>query len=112
MNKKLKLWGVTQCLFASDNTEMHRIEAKKGGYCSKHKHNAKYNDFYIESGRLLLKTWDGDTLKAEMLEAGQKATIAPGVLHQFVADTDTVAYEIYYTKLSDDIVRMSVGGVL
>ena len=33
-----KIWGKTQALFNKNNVQIHRIETKKGGYCSKHKH--------------------------------------------------------------------------
>ena len=33
-----KVWGMTENIFSNHNFEFHRIEVKKGGFCSKHKH--------------------------------------------------------------------------
>ena len=38
-----KVWGKPQEIFKNSNFELHRIEAKKGGYCSVHKHLHKFN---------------------------------------------------------------------
>ena len=38
-----KIWGQTELVFANSNIEFHRIDIKKGGTCSKHKHNYKFN---------------------------------------------------------------------
>ena len=43
-----KVWGDTVNIFSNHNFEFHRIQVKKGGYCSKHKHLHKFNGFYIE----------------------------------------------------------------
>ena len=37
-----KVWGQTELVFANSNIEFHRIDIKKGGTCSKHKHNYKF----------------------------------------------------------------------
>ena len=52
-----KVWGDTVNIFSNHNFEFHRIQVKKGGYCSKHKHLHKYNGFYIESGELVISVW-------------------------------------------------------
>ena len=40
-----KVWGQTELLEANGVLEFHRIEAKAGGVCSKHKHKFKWNGF-------------------------------------------------------------------
>ena len=47
----------------------------------------------------------------EYLRAGDMTTVAPKKLHQFEAVEDTVCYEIYWTEISEDIVRKSFGGL-
>ena len=42
-----KVWGKTQDIFKNSNFELHRIEARKGSFCSKHQHKHKYNAFFI-----------------------------------------------------------------
>ena len=49
-----KVWGQTELVFANSNIEFHRIDIKKGGTCSKHKHNYKFNGFYCMAGQLLI----------------------------------------------------------
>ena len=49
-----KVWGQTELVFANSNIEFHRIDISKGGICSKHKHNYKFNSFYVVSGKLLM----------------------------------------------------------
>jgi hypothetical protein len=45
-----KVWGQTELLEANGVLEFHRIEAKAGGVCSKHKHKFKWNGFFVEQG--------------------------------------------------------------
>ena len=50
-----KIWGSTELIEANGALEFHRIFTKKGGVCSKHKHEFKWNGFYVESGQLLIR---------------------------------------------------------
>ena len=108
-----KVWGDTQCLFFKNNVEIHRINTKKGGYCSKHMHEHKYNAFYIEKGKLKITAWKNDyDLVDETIVTDQQMTICPPKeYHMFEALEDTVAYEIYWVELlKKDIVRENHGG--
>jgi len=108
-----KIWGETSEIFCKNNVEIHRIEGKKGGFCSKHKHVHKYNIFFVESGGIKVSTWkkDYDLVDETRLFSQESTTIAPGEFHQFEVIADCVVYEIYYTELSgNDIIRESVGG--
>ena len=60
MKTQGKVWGLTQEIFKNHNFELHRIEAKKGGYCSVHKHLHKFNAFYIEKGKLKITVYETD----------------------------------------------------
>ena len=44
-----KVWGVTELLEANGVLEFHRIEAIKGGVCSKHKHKYKWGQHLANS---------------------------------------------------------------
>jgi quercetin dioxygenase-like cupin family protein len=55
-----KVWGETECIFLKNNVEFHRIEVKKNGFCSKHKHVHKYNAFFVEKGKLKISIWKKD----------------------------------------------------
>jgi mannose-6-phosphate isomerase-like protein (cupin superfamily) len=112
MIKEGKIWGTTQTLFSKNNVEFHRIEIKKGYECSKHKHNHKFNAFYIESGLLKVKVWKNNYALVDetIIKTGEMTVVKPGEFHQFESLEDTIAYEIYWTEIeSDDIERETCG---
>ena len=107
-----KVWGTTELLEANGVLEFHRIEATTGGVCSKHKHNHKWNGFFVERGRLLIRTWkkDYDLVDETILSAGQYTKVAPGQYHQFEALEDTIAFELYWAEFDHtDIERETTG---
>ena len=107
-----KVWGKTELLLANGVLEFHRIEAKGGGVCSKHAHEFKWNGFFVESGKLLIRIWqkDYDLCDETILEAGDFTTVKPGLYHQFEAMVDTVAFELYWAEFNhSDIIRETVG---
>lgn len=113
MNKSGKTWGETREIFRRNNVEVHRIEAHKGGYCSKHQHLHKYNQFYVEKGILQVDVWknDYDLCDTTQLHPGETMTVPPGELHRFTALSDVVAWEIYWVELEPgDIERVDKGG--
>ena len=108
-----KIWGKTQEIFKNSNFELHRIEVKKGGYCSKHKHTHKFNAFYIEKGKLKISIYQTnyDLVDDTIANTGDLTIVKPGMYHEFEALEDTICYEIYWVDLNhDDIERESVGG--
>jgi quercetin dioxygenase-like cupin family protein len=113
MNRYGKIWGSAQNLFFKNNVEINRIQINKNGYCSKHKHEHKYNMFFIERGKLKIKVWKNDYYLVDetILETQQSNIVNPGEYHTFEALEDTIAYEIYWTELSDqDIIREGRSG--
>ena len=52
-----KIWGQTELIHANGVLEFHRIEYKKGFKCSEHEHRYKWNGFYVESGKMLVRVW-------------------------------------------------------
>ncbi len=107
-----KIWGKTEMVLANGVLEFHRIETKKGGVCSEHKHEFKWNGFFVESGKLLIRVWKGDydLVDETILGAGDFTQVKPGEFHQFEALEDTVAFELYWAEFNQsDIVRRSVG---
>lgn len=110
--KSGKVWGETKLLHANGVLEFHRIETVKGGVCSKHKHQFKWNGFFVESGKLLIRVWKGDydLVDETILEPGDFTQVKPGEYHQFEALEDTVAFELYWAEFNhNDIVRETVG---
>ena len=114
MRKAGKIWGETQLIHANGVLEFHRIEATTGTHCSEHKHQYKWNGFYVESGHLVIKVWQDDYELVDIthLKPGDFMQVKPGLWHSFEALCDTIAFELYWAEFNhDDIVRRSVGGV-
>ena len=109
-----KVWGKTQDIVKNSNFELHRIEAKKGGFCSKHQHKHRYNAFFIEKGKLKIIAYqtDYDLVDETIISTGQLSIVKPGVYHKFEALEHTICYEIYWAELNhNDIEREDTGGV-
>lgn len=112
--KHCKVWGTTEEIVSTSAFEVHRIEIVPGGYCSEHIHKHKYNLFFVEKGSLVVEVYqENELIDKTMLTDGEMTTVAPLEKHKFVAVTDVVAYEIYWTQLDVmDILRFSQGGLL
>ena len=114
MDNQGKVWGCTSEIFNKNNVEVHRIVGNAGSHCSQHKHDHKFNMFFVESGALVIKRWksDYDLVDETHLGSGSSCVVPPGEYHQFLVMEDCVAYEFYWVEIdSKDIVRESVGGV-
>jgi len=112
--KSGKVWGTTEVVESTDCFEFHRIEFKANVCCSEHYHKTKWNGFYVESGSLLVKVWQGDerdaTVDHTVLRPGDYFKVPPGQWHQFVGVDDGVAFELYWSRFNeDDIVRRTEG---
>lgn len=112
MRIESKVWGNTTEIEKNPFCELHRIEAKKGGVCSRHIHQLKYNLFFVESGQLLIRQFRENGMTDEtILHAGDCMVCPPNEQHQFEALEDTVAFELYYPQQIGpvDIVRETQG---
>ena len=108
-----KIWGQTELIHANGVLEFHRINFNKGGVCSKHKHKFKWNGFYVESGKMLVRVWQDDQgglIDETILKAGDFTQVKPGKLHQFEGLEDGVAFELYWAEFNhNDIERENAG---
>ena len=107
-----KIWGQTELIHANGVLEFHRIEFKKNVACSKHKHKFKWNGFYVESGKMMIKVWQNDykLVDETILNAGDFTRVKPGVFHQFIGLEDGVAFELYWAEFDhNDIERERQG---
>lgn len=107
-----KVWGQTELIFKNPFIEFHRIWVGRGGFCSTHKHDFKWNLFYVTSGKLKIKVHknDYDLVDETILGAGQYMKVKPGVYHQFECMQSGIAYELYWAEFNkQDIVRETVG---
>ena len=80
--------------------------------CSTHKHDMRYNAFYVESGKLVIEVIknDYDLTDRTVLTSGLKTVAKSGEMHRFVAIEDTVALEWYWVENMDkDIDRQDHG---
>jgi mannose-6-phosphate isomerase-like protein (cupin superfamily) len=111
-NKAGKIWGQTELIHANGVLEFHKIDYKAGGVCSKHKHQFKWNGFYVVSGRMKIRVWqkDYDLVDETVLGPGDFTRVKPGLMHSFEGMEDGVAFELYWAEFNhDDIQRESVG---
>ena len=109
-----KVWGTTKQIVTNGVFEFHKIEAKAGTRCSMHMHRYKWNGFFVERGRLLIRVRKNDynLIDETVLDAGDYTQVKPGEFHCFEALEDTVAFELYWAEFDhNDIVREDVGGV-
>jgi mannose-6-phosphate isomerase-like protein (cupin superfamily) len=111
-NKAGKIWGQTELIHANGVLEFHKIDYKAGGVCSKHKHQFKWNGFYVVSGKMKIRVWqkDYDLIDETVLGPGDFTRVKPGLMHSFEGIEDGVAFELYWAEFNhDDIQRESVG---
>jgi mannose-6-phosphate isomerase-like protein (cupin superfamily) len=111
-NKAGKIWGQTELIHANGVLEFHKIDYKAGGVCSKHKHQFKWNGFYVVSGKMKIRVWqkDYDLVDETVLGPGDFTRVKPGLMHSFEGLEDGVAFELYWAEFNhDDIQRESVG---
>lgn len=107
-----KVWGQTELIHANGVLEFHRIKLIKGGACSKHRHQYKWNGFFVESGKLIIRVWKNDynLVDETVLGPGDFTQVKPGEYHRFEALEDTVAFELYWAEFNhNDIERADAG---
>ena len=110
--KEGKVCGATENIFSNSSFEFHRINFKKDSECSKHKHQYKWNGFFVEQGTLLIRVWKNsyDLVDQTVLKAGDFTKVKPGEYHQFKGLDDGIAFELYWSEFNhDDIERESIG---
>jgi len=107
-----KFWGSTRCFFENSSSEIHYIEANKGGFCSRHYHKNKWNRFIILEGQLKITIYKNGGEDITVIKDGMFSDVPPEVEHRFEALEDTKALEVYWTDELDpkDIVRIDTGG--
>ena len=107
-----KIWGHTSPIFSANNVEIHRIEGKKGGISSIHKHQSKQSMLFVESGIIKIAIIKNDYHLTDetILKAGQSTIISIEEWHNFEIIEDAICYEIYWVTLDPhDIIRKNCG---
>jgi len=110
-----KVWGESCAILQTPLVEFHRITVNAGYRCSIHKHEYKWNGFYVERGILNIhvKKADYDLTDRTTLNPGDFCMVKPGEYHWFECIENCVAFELYWPEiLSEDIKRLDVGRAL
>ena len=112
--KQGKIWGSTESLLVTPMIEVHRINIYPYSHCSMHKHEYKYNMFYVLHGKLNIHVRKNDYDLEDITElvGGEFTTVSPNEFHTFSTEDENVeALEIYYLNpIMEDIIRETVGG--
>jgi len=109
-----KIWGNTELVHANGVLEFHRIEYRAGYKCSEHYHKHKWNGFFVESGKMIVRVWQtadqAGLVDETVLGPGDFTQVKPGLIHQFEGLEDGVAFELYWAEFNhNDIERRTVG---
>ena len=112
--KQGKVWGTTEQLIVTPMIEIHRINILPNSHCSMHKHEFKYNLFYVLYGdiEVHVRKNDYDLIDTTSLSPGMFTTVKPNEYHWFHSKSACIVLEIYYPEpLTEDIIRETVGGL-
>ena len=114
-----KVWGKVAHIFDL-NSSVSLLVVNKGFCSSIHKHEHRWNHFFIISGILKINffRWVGDLIEPwynRVILTGESIKVRPGVVHQFEVVESGRVVEAYWTTDGtevnlDDIVRYSQGG--
>lgn len=111
-----KIWGWTKPLIVTPLVELHQIYVKPNMQCSLHKHEHKWNAFYVMEGmlKIVVEKNDYDLTDITQLKSNELTSVPPGEFHKFqTADLPCYALELYYLEpIGPDIIRKSVGSVI
>jgi len=104
-------WGNRTRIFKWDGGLVTYLDLVPNQRCSYHFHKTAFNQFFVISGCLGVKTDKGYTTK---LTKGQAFTVEPEIKHEFQTyEEPTEIIEIAYVRYdSSDIYRQTLGGAL
>ncbi len=110
MERTYKTWGEKWNLFQNDLCEVSILYLKPRRRCSWHRHQAKFNQFFVIEGGLWVKSEDGTA----HIKQGQIFTTRPGEWHEFQTHrTSAIIQEIMFVQYdANDIERQAIGGPL
>ena len=113
-NKILKVWGYKYRLLETATTVVDVLTLKKGGFCSWHYHEFKYNMFIVLEGKVNIVRDTKKGVKTITLLKGEYYAVNPKIQHQFVSKQKSKMMEVMYTNpvLEDDIIRLRQGGLI
>lgn len=112
MNFVPKGWGFEKWIVNNEEYCGKLLYFVKGKRCSWHYHKIKDEVFYVQSGKLLVKYSDGDSLehaKEVILEKGDNFHVYRGLRHQMIALQDTELFEFSTQHFDEDSYRIQKG---
>ena len=112
MNFVPKGWGFEKWIVNNDEYCGKLLYFVKGKKCSWHYHELKDEVFYIQSGKMLVKYSDSDSIDeaSEMLlEKGDNFHVYRGLRHQMIALEDTELFEFSTQHFDSDSYRIQKG---
>jgi len=107
-----KGWGYEKWIINKSEYCGKLLFFNAGKKCSWHHHKIKDEVFYLQSGRMIVRYSDQDSLEnAEeiMLEPGMNFYIYPGLRHQMEAIEDSELYEFSTEHFDEDSYRIVKG---
>lgn len=114
MDRQHGTWGERVRTFETDSCLVTILYLKPNKRCSWHRHNMAFNQFFVISGQLGVKTDIGpnEQTQVAVIEEGQGFVVKPGVMHEFITyDKETIIEEVAYVKYDEsDILRQRLGG--
>lgn len=110
MERCHKTWGEKWNIFQSDLDEVSYLDLRSWQRCSWHRHQAKYNLFFVVEGEIWIKTTDG----ISHVRKNEIFTTRPGEWHEFQTHEHPARIiEVMYVKYAaEDIERTEIGGAL
>ena len=110
MERTRKTWGEKWEIFTNDLCEVSLLYLEQNRRCSWHRHQTKYNLFFVVEGQLFIKMVDG----TQLVKKGQIFTTRPGELHEFQTHDEraTIIEVMYVEYKEEDIERIHEGGEL
>lgn len=106
-----KVWGWTQRVYRGETTQVDRAFVRAGFRSSLHHHPHRANQFFVESGRLLVRVHKDGLVDEVVLGPGQYTVVRPGDKHEMEAVEDATVLEVYWAEIDgQDIVRYNQGG--
>ena len=107
-----KGWGFEKWIVNSEKYCGKLLYFVKGKRCSWHYHKIKDEVFYIQSGKILVKYSNEDTLEDAqevILEPGDNFHVYVGLRHQMIALEDTELFEFSTQHFDSDSHRILKG---
>ena len=107
-----KGWGFEKWIVNNEEYCGKLLYFVKGRRCSWHYHILKDEVFYIQSGKMLVKYSDDDSIEGAselVLERGDNFHVYRGLRHQMIALEDTELFEFSTQHFDSDSYRILKG---